>query len=115
LSLRQDLSSRGIKDVFTRAQSQGDAAVQRLCDELSAIDLVVLDRQRAALNKDVVIDTSTISPPQLAETSSTSSTANSEALARGEKALCDNRVAIITVAGGQTSRLGFNGPKVAYH
>ncbi|MDE0586301.1 MAG: UTP--glucose-1-phosphate uridylyltransferase [Planctomycetota bacterium] len=114
MSLRQDLSSRGIKDVFTRAQSQGDAAVQRLSDELSAIDLVVLDRQRAALNKDVVIDTSTISPPQLAETSSTSSTANSEALARGEKALCDNRVAVITVAGGQASRLGFNGPKGAY-
>jgi UDP-N-acetylglucosamine/UDP-N-acetylgalactosamine diphosphorylase len=114
LTLRQDLSSRGIKDVFTRAQSYGDAAVQRLSDELSAIDFVVLDRQRAALGKDVVIDTSTISPPQLIETSSTSSTVNSEALARGEKALADNRVAIITVAGGQASRLGFNGPKGAY-
>jgi UDP-N-acetylglucosamine/UDP-N-acetylgalactosamine diphosphorylase len=114
LSLRQDLSSRGITDVFTRAQSHGNAAVQRLSDELSAIDFVVLDRQRAALGKDVVIDTSTISPPQLIETSSTSSTVNSDALARGEKALADNRVAIITVAGGQASRLGFNGPKGAY-
>ena len=114
MSLRQDLSSRGIEGVFTRAQSHGDAAVQRLSEELSAIDFVVLDRQRAALGKDVVIDTSTISPPQLIETSSTSSTVNSDALARGEKALADNRVAIITVAGGQASRLGFNGPKGAY-
>lgn len=114
MTLRQDLSRRGIKDVFTRAQSQGGVAVKRLNDALSAIDFVVLDRQRAALNKDVVIDTSTISPPQLLDTSSTSSTANSEALACGEKALADNRVAIITVAGGQASRLGFNGPKGAY-
>ena len=114
MSLRQDLSSRGLEDVFTRAQSDGDIAVKRLSDALSAIDLVVLDRQRAALNEDVVIDTSTISPPQLLDTSSTSSTANSAALACGEKALADNRVAIITVAGGQASRLGFNGPKGAY-
>ncbi len=99
MSLRQDLSSRGLEDVFTRAQSDGDIAVKRLSDALSAIDLVVLDRQRAALNEDVVIDTSTISPPQLLDTSSTSSTANNAALAGGYKAFAYYRVAVITISG----------------
>jgi UDP-N-acetylglucosamine/UDP-N-acetylgalactosamine diphosphorylase len=40
--------------------------------------------------------------------------ARKEATARGEEALAEGRVAVMVVAGGQASRLGFSGPKGAY-
>jgi len=114
VNVRSELASRGLEDVFTRANALGDKATQRLNDALTEVDFEVLDRQRAALNQEVVLDTSTVSPPQLINSSAVESASNSAAVACGEQALTDNRVAIITVAGGQASRLGFNGPKGAY-
>ena len=112
--LQQELSSRGADSVFTRAKSISDAAVRALSGELSNIDFDVFDRQRAALGSELEVDTATIAPPALVDSSSTSSPENVDALSCGEQALRDNRVAIITVAGGQASRLGFEGPKGAY-
>ncbi|MBC8371449.1 MAG: UTP--glucose-1-phosphate uridylyltransferase [Planctomycetes bacterium] len=114
MSVNDELSSRGIEGVFTRANAIGDSAVAALTSELAEIDFEMLDRQRAALQEELQLDTSAISPPQLVESSSAISENNVRALGVGEQALRDNRVAIITVAGGQASRLGFNGPKGAY-
>jgi UDP-N-acetylglucosamine/UDP-N-acetylgalactosamine diphosphorylase len=114
MGLQQKLSSRGIEGVFARAQAAGDSAVKELESELQTLDFDLLDRQRAALQHDGELKLANIQPPKLVESSMTASDANAKALACGEQALSANRVAVITVAGGQASRLGFNGPKGAF-
>ena len=84
---------------------------QRLLDQLAALDLDWLQRVQASTAAEVHGDRH-VSP---CEDVVRAGDANErEALEAGEQALRDGRVAALVVAGGQGSRLGFDGPKGAY-
>ena len=93
----------------------GEQALGRLALDLSGIDWEIYDRQRRALLHPKPFELPDIAPPALlAASCHTDAPGYREALETGEEALRENTVAILTVAGGQASRLGFDGPKGAY-
>ena len=88
--------------------------VQRkaLLDQIAVIDPAELKRCRAALDKGGdVFDSSKGKAPKVAKLKGA---ALSKAIAAGEKELREGKVAALLVAGGQGSRLGYDGPKGCY-
>jgi UDP-N-acetylglucosamine/UDP-N-acetylgalactosamine diphosphorylase len=83
---------------------------ERLLRDLESLDLDLLDRLVATLVRagDVPVDVEGVEPAQLAPAPS------AESIAAGEQALAQGAVAIVIVAGGQGTRLGFDGPKGCY-
>lgn len=82
--------------------------------DIQTIDWDLYERQKRALRNHKEIDISHIAEPTLVPPSAVEHTGRKDARAAGEQALRKGQIAIITVAGGQASRLGFDGPKGAY-
>jgi len=116
--LHEALASRNLEGVFEAAKSLGPEQVSALTADLRQLDWQELDRQREALAPEAVSMAlpamDEVSAPSLAPPSTSGEKANQEALALGEAALQAGRVAVVMVAGGQASRLGFDGPKGAF-
>lgn len=87
-----------------------------LAAEIAALDAAQLARQRAALRAPATAaSVDGLQPPELLPPSSRVEDPRvREAAQRGWEELRAGRVAVVTVAGGQASRLGFEGPKGAY-
>ena len=88
--------------------------VQRkaLLDQIAVIDPAELKRCREALDKGGdVFDSSKGKAPKVAKLKGA---ALAKAIAAGEKELREGKVAALLVAGGQGSRLGYDGPKGCY-
>jgi len=100
------------------ARRAGAGAALRLEQEIAALDWAQLDRQRAALRAAAApaADLAAgLEPPPLLPASTAAGAPGLEAAERrGWEELRSGRVAVVTVAGGQASRLGFDGPKGAY-
>jgi len=109
---RAALRARGI-----RIGSAADGATELhagLVAELEALDWELLDRQRAALNAAPPAPPVGLGAPPLLPPATVSAPDRAGAAELGWRALREGRVAVATVAGGQASRLGFDGPKGAY-
>ncbi|MDP7062847.1 MAG: UTP--glucose-1-phosphate uridylyltransferase [Planctomycetota bacterium] len=108
------VQARGLNSVWTAADKVGGQAIERLAEDISSIDWDVYERQKKALRDGKETELGAIEAPQLIPPSAHPHEGREDALAAGEKALRQGQVAIITVAGGQASRLGFDGPKGAF-
>jgi UDP-N-acetylglucosamine/UDP-N-acetylgalactosamine diphosphorylase len=108
------LSKRGLEAVWEAAQAVGGGASRRLAADLAQIDWSVYDRQRALLDADSTVDLDGIAAPELLPSSRSAAPGHDQARTAGWDALQAGEVALVTVAGGQASRLGFNGPKGAF-
>lgn len=108
------LAARGLTGVLEPARRVGGDALARLGRELAALDWDTLDRQRRALAAGAPEPQEGLEPPELAPPSTEDRPEVRAAAERGWQALADGRVALCTVAGGQASRLGFDGPKGAF-
>jgi UDP-N-acetylglucosamine/UDP-N-acetylgalactosamine diphosphorylase len=87
-----------------------------LAAEIAALDVGMLARQRAALRAPpAASEVGALQPPELLPPSARHEDPRVRAAAaRGWEELRGGRVAVVTVAGGQASRLGFEGPKGTY-
>ncbi|MDA0667523.1 MAG: UTP--glucose-1-phosphate uridylyltransferase [Planctomycetota bacterium] len=113
--LRAALQDRGLSQVWLPAEQIGPETVNRLEGDLLQIDWELFDRQRKALRRSKERTLPVITPPTLVNPSKKDgSLEQSAAREMGEAALREGGVAILTVAGGQASRLGFEGPKGAF-
>ncbi|MFK5955791.1 MAG: UTP--glucose-1-phosphate uridylyltransferase, partial [Planctomycetota bacterium] len=113
--LRTALQARGLSQVWLPAEQIGPEAVNRLAADLLQIDWELFDRQRKALRRSKESSVPEIAPPTLVSPSTHDGTGEQQSAREiGESALRDGGVAILTVAGGQASRLGFEGPKGAF-
>lgn len=108
------VQARGLTSVWTAADKVGGQAPERLALDISTIDWDLYERQKKALRGTKEADLGAIEAPNLILPSALAHEGRDEALAAGEAALRSGQVAIITVAGGQASRLGFDGPKGAF-
>ena len=113
-SVKAALKQRGLEEVLEAAKFAGGEATASLMAELVSIDFSTLDRQLAALNSGAEISAEGIFPPNLLPASTLGGQDVVAATADGMVALSAGRVALATVAGGQASRLGFDGPKGTY-
>lgn len=111
------LRERGLEAVLEPARRAGPAWLESLQRELASLDWEQLDRQRAALRAPATqaTDPSRWRAPEMLPHSGRTDLPEVRAAAeRGWEELRAGRVAVVTVAGGQASRLGFDGPKGAY-
>lgn len=113
--LRQRFADYGQAHVFQFWDQLDAAARERLALQAARIDLDLLARVHAATGQ------AAKALPQLAPAATRrhpsrggDAAAWEQARERGEALLRDGRVAIVLVAGGQGTRLGFDGPKGAY-
>lgn len=90
-----------------------EATRSALLQQVAALDFASITRMQAMLqNKGVAAAAAgEIRPAQVVELDAA---ARARAVARGEEELRSGRVGVVLVAGGQGSRLGFEGPKGAY-
>lgn len=117
------------QDLFERAQAHGQDHVFRFWDELSAASRAQLVGQLEAVDFDLVSRLggllqapaggrapSSFDPPELfpLERTGDQEERAHEARCRGEELLGQGRVGFLLVAGGQASRLGYDGPKGAF-
>ena len=88
------------------------AAQAALLKQVAELDFASIGRMQAMLKvKDAPVAVGEIRPAQVVELDAA---ARKRAVARGEEELRSGRVGVVLVAGGQGSRLGFEGPKGAY-
>ncbi len=110
------LRERGLEAVLEPARRAGPVWVERLLRELAALDWSQIDRQREALAQPPPeFSAAGWTAPELLPPSSRVDLAEVRAAAAcGWEELRQGHVGVVTVAGGQASRLGFDGPKGAY-
>ena len=90
---------------------------QRLREQVTALDLDQISRLiRDLVQTDTVTELSDLEPPDVVAvaTSEGDEARDRHARTAGEELLAEGRVAAVLVAGGQGTRLGFDGPKGAF-
>jgi UDP-N-acetylglucosamine/UDP-N-acetylgalactosamine diphosphorylase len=105
--LRAALEAHGQEHLLQFWDDLDAAARDRLAADVRSLDLELLDRLIETLVRgaEAPVDVEGLRPvePVIAP--------SAEAIAAGEEALRAGRVAVVIVAGGQGTRLGFDGPK----
>lgn len=115
--LRSAARAAGQEHVFEGWSGLDEAARARFLDQLEQVDFGALDGLRAL----IAASSERSTPPRLEPTDVfplRRSPAQAEraraAVRHGTELLCAGRVGYVLVAGGQASRLGYDGPKGAY-
>ena len=114
--LQKALGDAGQAHVLEALEALPTEKAEALTQELSRLDLGTVGRLRALLLQGGTETPPAFSPPALfpLERSSAQEQQAREAIAVGEGLLADGKVGFLLVAGGQGSRLGFDGPKGLY-
>lgn len=117
MDIKQRFETRGQGQVFRFWENLSESEREALAQQAAEIDLDELDKLVQTLVKadgeQAVLDFSQIQPAPYTALPESSSDQDlwKGARERGEQALREGKVAAFTVAGGQGTRLGFDGPK----
>jgi UDP-N-acetylglucosamine/UDP-N-acetylgalactosamine diphosphorylase len=114
--LEEALQAAGQEHVLEALRSLPSDRAQALRAQLEELDLAAVQRLRAVLVAGSEAAPPAFAPPELfpLERDAAQERRASEAIARGEELLASGKVGFLLVAGGQGSRLGFEGPKGLY-
>lgn len=115
-TLRTRFEEAGQGHVLGLWESLGSAQQAAFAAQLEGVDLDLVTRLGSRLTDDSEAGSPALAPPEVfpASASGARSDERKRAIARGEELLAAGRVGFVLVAGGQGSRLGFDGPKGAY-
>lgn len=117
-SLREAFDNAGQSQVFRFFDELDTAQQEHLLEQAAQIDLAEIARLKRDLidRKEQGVDFSSLQPAPYIALPESGGDADlwQRMKALGEQALRDCRVAAFTVAGGQGTRLGFDGPKGTY-
>jgi UDP-N-acetylglucosamine/UDP-N-acetylgalactosamine diphosphorylase len=114
--IRQQYEQHGQGHVFRFWDVLDDAARRALVDQAAGIDLAELARVHASTRELAAPGARTLAPAEVERLPDRggNATRRAEARERGEALLRAGRVACMVVAGGQGTRLGYDGPKGLY-
>lgn len=107
---REGLAAHGQEHVLRFAADLDSEAAARLLDQVEQLDLEWL--RRVLATEETTVDPGAIRPCQ--DVVRLGHPDEERALAAGREALAAGKVAVLLVAGGSGSRLGFDGPKGAF-
>ncbi|MCK4601991.1 MAG: UTP--glucose-1-phosphate uridylyltransferase, partial [Phycisphaerae bacterium] len=115
-AVRTSLASYGQSHLLAFYDELSDAQQRALLAQIAAIDFDLLDelidklvRDKAACELPAGIQPAEITPARPADPALAA--AGADARRRGERLIADGKVAAFVVAGGQGTRLGYDGPK----
>ncbi len=116
IKLREQAAVHGQEHVFRFWDRLDKTGRRRLLEDIGNVDFELLDRlvQTWVLTEPPEEHFRHIVPVPVIPPVEPGDTGAAAALKAGEQALRDGRVAIFMVAGGQGTRLGFDGPKGSY-
>jgi UDP-N-acetylglucosamine/UDP-N-acetylgalactosamine diphosphorylase len=111
--LRRRFAEHGQGHVFQFWDALDAAGRDRLARQAESIDLAALDRVRADTARLLAPGSRTLAPAPVVRLPERGGDRSSWSAARelGEELLASGRVGVMVVAGGQGTRLGFDGPK----
>lgn len=114
--LRERAAAHGQGHIFRFWEMLSETARQLFLDQIADVDFSLMDRlvNTWVLSEPPEEHFKEIVPVPVIPPVQTRSADAADALHAGEKALRDGRVAAFVVAGGQGTRLGFEGPKGSY-
>lgn len=115
-ALRADFEEAGQGHVFRHWADLGESERAELEGQLRGVDLALTARLGGLLHEDAATAAPDLSPPDffpLSRSAQQKAEAGA-ATALGAELLSAGKVGFVLVAGGQGSRLGFDGPKGAY-
>lgn len=115
--LIENAVEKGQEHLFKWWEDLSETEKVQLLDQLRTVDLDFMAALTAQIQEpEISIDMSRFSPPDIYPIPETAEQKEREEKARnmGEEAIRQGRLGIFVVAGGQGSRLGFNGPKGAF-
>lgn len=116
--LRERAAAHGQEHLFAHWGDLDEAGRRRLMGQLAEVDFDLVQQQAALLTGEAPDETGEIDfqPPELfpLERSGEQEAAAEAARVRGAELLAAGQVAFLLVAGGQASRLGYDGPKGAF-
>ena len=115
-ALRPAFDAAGQGHLFAFVDQLGDAERTRLADQLDGVDLDLIARLGGEMKSDApvaTLDLGRLEPPPVISLGrdEESQAAHKAATERGVELLRQGKVAAFVVAGGQGTRLGFDGPK----
>ncbi len=115
-TLRQRFEAAGQGHVFGGWDELTEEAQAAFLAQLEAVDLPLMARLGASLASTSGGGSPSLAPPEVfpAVPGADREDERARATSRGEALLAAGKVAFVLVAGGQGSRLGFDGPKGAY-
>ncbi|MFM1920385.1 MAG: hypothetical protein RLZZ303_2019 [Candidatus Hydrogenedentota bacterium] len=115
-SLREIASANGQGHVFEGWEQWSDTARENLLEQLSCVDFELMNRliDTWVLNEAEAEHFKEIAPVPCIPKANPEDPSAREAWEAGAEALRAGRVGLFLVAGGQGTRLGFDGPKGAY-
>lgn len=115
-ALRERAAAYGQEHVFAFWDRLDDAGRARLAAQLEAVDFDLVFRQRALLEEPASAQAPEFAPPELLglERDDEGQRRVRDATEAGAALLAGGEVGFLLVAGGQASRLGYNGPKGAF-
>lgn len=114
--LEEALQDAGQEHVLEALRGLQPDRAQALRAQLEELDLAAVQRLRAVLVEGTEAAPPAFAPPALfpLERNAAQAQQAAEAVARGHELLSSGQVGFLLVAGGQGSRLGFEGPKGLY-
>lgn len=107
------LETHGQSQLLKFWETLDAAAQQRLLKQIASLDFASIERMKQMLTQKAA--TTALADPQAPEVVEFTPKTHADAYATGENELRAGKVAVLLVAGGQGSRLGYEGPKGAYN
>ncbi|HAU37168.1 MAG TPA: 2-alkenal reductase [Phycisphaerales bacterium] len=115
-AVRKELQAHGQEHLLRFHDELDEPGRKALLEQIETLDLAELDElvERCVRRKPDYVPSGEILPPEIVSPRSADAAGQAEldkARARGEKLISQGKVAAFVVAGGQGTRLGYEGPK----
>lgn len=112
--VRKLVKQHGQEHLLLKYDELDETNQRELLDTIEAIDFDLMHRLYHMATKPVIEEQVKIEPIPYIDKNSISKSDEKKYIEIGEKALRSGELAVVTMAGGQGTRLGFNGPKGAF-